>query len=141
MRRYLGESDIEEAAIEWLKDIYPYHYQHGEEIHRPLNKAVLENVFESFLQRKYKHVPAKILSEVKQEFLFNSGSDIHHRNHEFHKKLSKGISKTWTLPSPDPSLEGKPSPDPSREGNNSPLTGGAAASYTKSKQAGGCTTV
>jgi type I restriction enzyme, R subunit len=95
MPRYLAESDIEEAAIEWLQEIEPYHYKHGEEIHRPLNKAVLENIFAAFLQNKYKHVPSKILSEVKQEFLFNSGTDIHQRNHEFHKKLSKGISKTW----------------------------------------------
>jgi type I restriction enzyme R subunit len=66
MPRYLAESDIEEAAIEWLEEIEPYHYKHGEDIHRPLNKAVLENVFEAFLQKKYKHVPAKVLSEVKQ---------------------------------------------------------------------------
>jgi type I restriction enzyme, R subunit len=95
MSRYLAESDIEEAAIEWLQEIEPYHYKHGEELHRPLNKAVLEKIFEAFLKEKYKHVPAKVLAEVKQEFLFNSGADIHHRNHEFHKKLSKGISKTW----------------------------------------------
>jgi type I restriction enzyme, R subunit len=95
MPRYLAESDIEEAAIEWLQEIEPYHYKHGEEIHRPLNKAVLENIFQSFLQNKYNHIPAKILNEIKQEFLFNSGTDIHQRNHDFHKKLSKGISKTW----------------------------------------------
>jgi type I restriction enzyme R subunit len=95
MKRYLAESNIEEAAIEWLSEIEPYHYKHGEEINRPLNKAILENIFTAFLQNKYKHVPEKVLDEVKQEFLFNSGSDIHTRNHEFHKKLSKGISKTW----------------------------------------------
>ncbi len=95
MMRYLVESDIEEAAIEWLSAINPYHYKHGEDIHRPLNKAVLEDVFEAYLNTRYKHVPAKILAEVKQEFLFNSGADIHHRNHDFHKKLSKGFPKSW----------------------------------------------
>ncbi|MGN6214867.1 type I restriction endonuclease subunit R [Parafilimonas sp.] len=95
MKKYLSESAVEEAAIEWLKEIKPYHYKHGEDIHRPLNKAVLEDIFTSFLQNKFKHVPAKVLEEVKQEFLFNSGSDIHTRNHEFHKKLSKGFSKEW----------------------------------------------
>lgn len=95
MRRYLAESDIEEAAIEWLKDIHPYDYKHGQDIHRPLSKAVLEDVFVAFLQNKYSHVPAKVLAEVQQEFLFNSGSDIHQRNHVFHLKLSKGIDKTW----------------------------------------------
>ena len=105
MKRYLAESHIEEAAIEWLKQIKPYHYKHGEDIHRRLNKAVLENLFAAFLQNKYPHVPAKVLAEVHQEFLFNSGSDIHTRNHEFHKKLSKGISKTWLHPSNSPQGE------------------------------------
>jgi type I restriction enzyme R subunit len=95
MPKYLAESDIEEAAIEWLTEIAQYHYQHGENIQRPLNKAVLEAIFENFLREKYTHVPRKILNEVKQEFLFNDGADIYQRNHDFHKKLSRGISKTW----------------------------------------------
>lgn len=94
-RKFLVESDIEEAAIEWLLQMKPYHYKHGEDIVRNHKKAILEDVFEIFLQRTYPHVPAKILEEVKQEFLFNAGTDIHLRNHAFHLKLSKGISKTW----------------------------------------------
>ncbi len=93
--KFLAESDIEEAAIEWLLQLKPYHYKHGEDIIRNHKKAVLEDVFENFLHQTYKHVPAKILEEVKQEFLFNAGTDIHQRNHAFHLKLSKGISKTW----------------------------------------------
>lgn len=77
MRRYLVESDIEEAAIEWLLEMKPYHYKHGEDIHRNHKKAILEDVFENFLHQTYKHVPAKVLEEVKQEFLFNAGTDIH----------------------------------------------------------------
>jgi type I restriction enzyme R subunit len=92
---FLAESDIEEAAIEWLLQLKPYHYKHGEDIIRNHKKAILEDVFENFLQKTYPHVPAKILEEVKQEFLFNAGTDIHQRNHAFHLKLSKGISKTW----------------------------------------------
>lgn len=95
MSKYLAESDIEETAISWLSEIKPYQYRHGSEIPRPLNKAVLEDHFEAFLQRQYPHVPAKILAEVKQEFLFNKGADLHQRNHSFHLKLSKGISKNW----------------------------------------------
>ncbi|RYY45253.1 MAG: type I restriction endonuclease subunit R [Chitinophagaceae bacterium] len=95
MRRYLAECDIEEAAIEWLQAIQPYQYQHGEDVSRPRNKVVLENIFIDFLQTKYNDVPAKIISEVVQEFLFNPGGDVHHRNHAFHQKLSKGFSKTW----------------------------------------------
>lgn len=124
MSRYLAESDIEEAAIEWLLQLKPYHYMHGENIHRNRKKAVLEDVFENFLQQTYQHVPAKVLAEVKQEFLFNAGTDIHQRNHAFHLKLSKGISKTWkenVHPSNSPSGEKQL---PSREGNNSPLKGG-----------------
>ncbi|MBS1615867.1 MAG: type I restriction endonuclease subunit R [Bacteroidetes bacterium] len=94
-RKYLAESDIEEAAIEWLKDIEPYHYSKGEDIQRPYHKVVLEDVFNAFLQRRYNHVPPRVLAEVAQEFLFNSGGDIHERNHAFHLKLSKGISKSW----------------------------------------------
>lgn len=56
---------------------------------------MLEDVFEQFLQRRYPQVPPKVLAELKQEFLFNSGTDLHQRNLAFHLKLSKGISKTW----------------------------------------------
>lgn len=66
MKRHLVESDIEEAAIDWLQEIQPYQYKHGEDIHRPLNKVVLEDVFENFLSKTYNHVPAKVLAEVKQ---------------------------------------------------------------------------
>ncbi len=96
--KFLAESDIEEAAIEWLLQLKPYHYKHGEDIIRNHKKSVLEDVFENFLHQTYPHVPAKILEEVKQEFLFNAGTDIHQRNHAFHLKLSKGISKTWKSP-------------------------------------------
>lgn len=94
-KNFLAESDIEEAAIEWLLEIAPYRYRHGEDIVRNHKKVVLEDVFEQFLKKTYPHVPPKILEEVKQEFLFNKGTDIHQRNHDFHLKLSKGISKTW----------------------------------------------
>lgn len=102
MSRYLAESNIEEAAIEWLTAINGYSYTHGADIHRPLSKVVLEDQFDAFLQKRYPHVPAKILAEVKQEFLYNKGGDIHYRNHDFHKKLSKGISKSWKQPTPSP---------------------------------------
>lgn len=117
MSRYLAESTIEDAAIEWLTAINGYSYSHGADIHRPLTKVVLEDRLEQFLQKRYSHVPAKVLAEVKQEFLYNKGTDLQYRNHEFHKKLSKGISKSWKQPTPSPpdastgtfgSQEGKP---------------------------------
>ncbi|WP_266204144.1 type I restriction endonuclease subunit R [Pontibacter kalidii] len=95
MSQYLAEEAIEQAAIAWLRELEPYTYQHGSEIKRDLSKAVLEDVFGAFLQRRYPQVPLKVLAELKQEFLYNSGTDLHQRNHAFHLKLSKGISKTW----------------------------------------------
>jgi type I restriction enzyme R subunit len=94
-KQYLAESDIEEAAIDWLKEIPLYHYKKGEDIHRPHNKVVLEDIFSNYLNKRYKGIPPKVLAEVQQEFLFNTGGDIYQRNHHFHLKLSKGISKAW----------------------------------------------
>ncbi|AKD03294.1 type I restriction endonuclease subunit R [Pontibacter korlensis] len=95
MSQYLAEEAIEQAAIAWLREQEHYTYKHGSEIKRDLSKAVLEDVFEAFLQRRYPQVPQKVLAELKQEFLYNPGADLHQRNHAFHLKLSKGISKTW----------------------------------------------
>lgn len=53
MSQYLAESDIEEAAIAWLRELEPYQYRHGSDIKRPLNKAVLEEAFAAFLRRRY----------------------------------------------------------------------------------------
>lgn len=95
MSKYLAESDIETAAIEWLLEDQRFQYHYGPDIHRSHKKAVIEEVFANYLQERYKHVPAKILTEVQQEFLFQAGTDVHLRNHAFHLKLSKGISKNW----------------------------------------------
>lgn len=95
MSRYLAESDIEAAAIEWLLELPSYHYIHGEDIHRPRSKALLEDKLAAFLESRYGHVPQKVRTEVMQEFLFNKGTDLRIRNHEFHLKLCKGISKSW----------------------------------------------
>ena len=56
---------------------------------------MLEEVFANYLNTRYKHVPAKILAEVQQEFLYQAGADLHLRNHNFHLKLSKGIDRAW----------------------------------------------
>ena len=93
--KYLAESDIETAAIEWLLQDKRFRYQYGPDIHRSHKKAVLENVFTAYLQKRYHQVPAKILAEVQQEFLFQPEAGLHLRNHHFHLKLSKGIDKTW----------------------------------------------
>ena len=95
MHKYLAESDIETAAIEWLLQDKRFQYHHGQDIPRNLKKTLLEEVFANYLNTRYKHVPAKILAEVQQEFLYQAGADLHLRNHNFHLKLSKGIDKAW----------------------------------------------
>ena len=99
MSKYLAESDIETAAIEWLLEDKRFRYHYGPEIHRSHKKAVIEEVFTNYLKERYKHVPAKILAEVQQEFLYQAGTDIHLRNHAFHIKLSKmaEISRTFIM--------------------------------------------
>lgn len=93
--KYLAESDIEEAAIEWLQALPHVQYAYGPDLHRPLRRAVLEDRFAAYLQKRYSHLPARVLDELKQQFLFNTGTDIHTRNHAFHLKLSKGIDHSW----------------------------------------------
>src|SRR5690349_11263521 len=95
MSQFLAEKDLEDAAIGWLLEFPQYRHQYGPDIKRPFSKAVLGDRFEAFLARRYPHVPARIRAEVLQEFLYNRGADLHHRNHAFHLKLSKGLSKTW----------------------------------------------
>jgi type I restriction enzyme R subunit len=95
MHKYLAESDIETAAIEWLLQDKRFQYHHGQDIPRNFKKTVLEEVFSNYLNTRYQHIPAKILAEVQQEFLYQAGADLHLRNHNFHLKLSKGFPKTW----------------------------------------------
>src|SRR5437762_1664779 len=94
MNNYLVESDIEIAAIDWLKQA-GWRYMEGAEVHRPLKKVVLEELLEKFLRTKYSHLPEKTLSEALQHFLYNAGGDLHNRNRDFHIKLSKGIDISW----------------------------------------------
>ncbi len=94
MNNYLVESDIELAAIDWLQHA-GWRYMEGPEVHRPLKKVVLENLLENFLRKKYSYLPEKTLREVLQQFLYNVGGDLDHRNRDFHLKLSKGIDIAW----------------------------------------------
>ena len=62
-KKYLAESDIEEAAIEWLLQLKPYYYIHGEDIHRNRKKAVLEDRFENFCNERIKGFRQKCLQK------------------------------------------------------------------------------
>lgn len=94
MNNYLVESDIELAAIEWLQDA-GWRYMEGPEVHRSLKKVVLEDLLDNFLRKKYSHLPEKAVREAFQAFLYNAGTDLDTRNHNFHLKLSKGIDISW----------------------------------------------
>jgi type I restriction enzyme R subunit len=94
MKPHLDESAIEYAAIDWLRE-QGYTYQFGPDLVRNPKKAILEDIFEAFLQKQYPQLPPKELTAIKQAFLFNSGTDLHTRNHSFHLKLSRGIDWTW----------------------------------------------
>jgi len=90
----LKEINIENAAIEWLQK-QGYGYQHGSEMERDLKQVVLADRLLDFLEKRYNHLPQKVLAEVLWEFVSNKGMDLHYRNREFHRKLSKGIDISW----------------------------------------------
>jgi type I restriction enzyme R subunit len=91
---YLVESDVEYAAIEWLKGI-EYRFLEGAEIHRNFKKVVLEDHLMYFLKKKYPNLPDRVLSEALMLFLINHGVDMDTRNRSFHLKLSSGIDVDW----------------------------------------------
>ncbi|MCF8227863.1 MAG: type I restriction endonuclease subunit R [Bacteroidales bacterium] len=94
MHNKLIESDVENAAIDWLKE-QGYRYVHGSEIERPLNKVVLEKDLMHFIAKSYPHLPEVNRREVLQQFIHNEGIDLEHRNRDFHQKLAKGIDYVW----------------------------------------------
>lgn len=93
-RNYLIESDVEYAAIDWLKSI-GYEHLEGPEIHRNNRQVVLLDRLEAFLIRKYPHLPAEVLQEALRTITFNEGADLDTRNRSFHLKLTKGIDLSW----------------------------------------------
>lgn len=90
----LAESDVENAAIEWLEQ-HGYQYIHGPDIERQLKEVILKPNLYSFLKRQYQHLPEKTLQEIISLIILNTGIDLDHRNRDFHIKLSKGISYSW----------------------------------------------
>lgn len=94
MRNYLVESDVEIAAIDWLKSI-GYDHLEGPEIHRNLRSVVLRDRLENFIIRKYPHLPAEVLQDALQTITYNEGADLDNQNRVFHLKLTKGINLNW----------------------------------------------
>lgn len=88
------EITVQKAAIEWLQDL-GYIHQEGNSLKRDLKKVVLEDDLHSFLQATYKGVPATAINEAVVAFTQHEGMDLDHRNHDFHRKLTQGVSVTW----------------------------------------------
>lgn len=88
------ESMVQKAAIEWLQDL-GFIYQEGNSLTRDLKKVVLEDDLRVFLQNTYQDVPATVINEALALFTHHSGMDTDHRNRDFHRKMTQGISITW----------------------------------------------
>lgn len=88
------EITVQKAAIECLQDL-GYIHQEGNSLKRDLKKVVLEDDLRHFLQSTYKGVPATAINEAMAAFTQHEGMDLDHRNRDFHRKLTQGVSITW----------------------------------------------
>lgn len=88
------EITVQKAAIEWLQEL-GYTHQEGNSLKRELKKVVLEADLRIFLQTRYPNVPATAINEAMAAFTQHAGMDLDHRNRDFHRKLTQGVSVTW----------------------------------------------
>ena len=88
------EITVQNAAIEYLKDL-GYQHREGNSLNRDLKKVVLEDELRNFLVSTYPDVPATAINEAMASFTQHSGMDLDHRNRDFHRKLTQGISVSW----------------------------------------------
>ncbi|MEQ9307588.1 MAG: type I restriction endonuclease, partial [Marinoscillum sp.] len=90
----MRESLVQNAAIEWLQAL-GYSHQPGNSLQRDLKKAELEDELRRFLVKTYPELPATALTEVITAFTQQEGMDLDHRNRDFHRKLTQGVSVSW----------------------------------------------
>ena len=92
----LTETDVEQAAIEWLEQ-QGYSYIHGSEIERPLKEVILTDRLLPFLEKQYPDLPETALKEVLSLITLNQGIDLDQRNHDFqYNKLIVGyLQSNW----------------------------------------------
>lgn len=88
------EITVQKAAIEWLQDL-GYTHKEGNALTRDLKKVVLEDDLRSFLVKTYPSVPATAINEAMATFTQHLGMDTDHRNRDFHRKMTQGVSVTW----------------------------------------------
>jgi len=90
----MKESTVQQAAIEWLTAL-GFAYREGNSLTRDLKKVVLEEELKTFLQQTYPDVPPTAITEAMAVFTQQAGMDLDHRNQDFHRKLTQGISISW----------------------------------------------
>jgi type I restriction enzyme, R subunit len=88
------EITVQNAAIECLQEL-GYTHQEGNSLNRDLKKVVIEEDLRSFLQSNYPGVPATAINEAMVSFTQHQGMDLDHRNRDFHRKMTQGISISW----------------------------------------------
>ena len=88
------EITVQNAAMEWLQDL-GYTRKEGNRLTRDLKKVVLEDDLRSFLVKTYPNVPATAINEAMVAFTQHLGMDTDHRNRDFHRKMTQGISVIW----------------------------------------------
>jgi type I restriction enzyme R subunit len=90
----IKEITIQKAAIEWLQDL-GYIHKEGNGLTRDLKKVVLDDDLRSFLVITYPTIPTTAINEAMATFTQHLGMDTDHRNRDFHRKMTQGISLTW----------------------------------------------
>ncbi|WP_235689768.1 type I restriction endonuclease subunit R [Fulvivirga lutea] len=90
----MQELTVQKAAIEWLQSL-GYTNQEGNSLTRDLKKVVLEESLLNFLKRTYPDVPSTALHEALSAFTQHEGMDVDHRNQDFHRKMTQGVSISW----------------------------------------------
>jgi len=90
----IKEITVQKAAIEWLQDL-GYTHKEGNALTRDLKKVVLDDDLRSFLINTYPNIPATAINEAMAAFTQHLGMDTDHRNRDFHRKMTQGVSLTW----------------------------------------------
>ncbi len=88
------EITVQNAAIECLQEL-GYTHKEGNSLQRDLKKVVIEEELREFLVHSYPGVPATAINEAFAAFTHHEGMDVDHRNRDFHRKMTQGVSITW----------------------------------------------
>ena len=90
----MKELTVQDGAIEWLQEL-GYNHVEGGLLERDLKKVVLEKEFHQYLKTAYPAVPQTALNQAFAAFTQQEGMDLDHRNQDFHRKMTQGVSVTW----------------------------------------------